>query len=69
MNKKIIYIFMMIFILIINGCVPKSTTGAEKMPGIDILMEEFNKKVVILIFPGNPPVYKNEDKPSFLMSR
>jgi hypothetical protein len=67
MNRKIAYLLIMIGVLITNACTPNSTNVAEKMPGIDIPLTEFNTKVVMLNFPDNPPAYKDGDLFIFLI--
>lgn len=63
--KVRIYLLLLIGALIIASCSIKNEKNVEKLPGIDIAINEMNSKFVLEPDPGMAQVHKNGDPLGF----
>ncbi len=67
MKKKMTYILILICIFAIAGCTSKNEIDGERLPGIDIPINEFNTMVWLEAVPGMTQVHKDGESLTFLV--
>jgi hypothetical protein len=65
--RERIYLLLIIGAFIIVSCSLKSEQDVEKLPGIDIPINEMNLKIALEPDPGMPQVHKNGETLGFLI--
>lgn len=67
MNKRVIFLLIIIGFITISSCQKTSAKGDENFPGVDVPNEELNQKFELLSYPGMPEFHKNGEMLAFLV--